>query len=164
MRLRQSLVGVAFMGSLFLPGCGGDGGGDETSRLPWFERTGQWSGEATVGITAGGSVCGFFAGQYPIQWSFEKQSETEIHIYDSGSLIATGSLEPDAGVVVIPFENVVNYQPDSDEACHGSEEVILSANGDALTWSYSGGAACGIEQCRYQGSAELSYSASDVLG
>lgn len=162
MRLRQSLASVAFMGFMFLPGCRGDGGGDETVRLPWFERTGQWSGEATVELTAGGSVCDFFAGQYPIQWSFEKQSETEINIYDTGFLIATGSLDPDTNVVVIHFENVENHPPDSDEPCHGSEQVTLSPNGDALTWSYSGGAACGIEQCAYQGSAELSQTANDV--
>lgn len=132
--------------------CGGGGSSDES-----FSFSGTWSGNANVKIDAGDPVCSFFAGEYPISWTFDELSKGSYDVLDSG--VSIGTMEVASGVDqgVIEFPGTHNYIPDADLDCHGSETVtITKVDESSITWDYKGAASCGNKPtCEYSGTATL---------
>lgn len=132
--------------------CGGGGSSDKSSSF-----SGTWSGNATVKIDAGDPVCSFFAGEYPISWTFAEMSNDSYDVLDSG--VSIGNLEVSNGgdQGIINFPGTHNYIPEADLDCHGSETVtITKIDENSITWDYEGAASCGNKPtCEYSGTATL---------
>ena len=136
-------------------GCGG--GGRDDGSTSEFNISGRWAGPAIVRVQQPESVCSFFGGSYPIDWTFAQTSPTTYDVFDGEFLIATAQVDSERSEATIDFSDVENHPPDADVVCLGAERITISQETETtLTWTYAGYADCGeTTRCDYSGEAVL---------
>ena len=135
-------------------GCGGGDGHDEST--PELNISGRWSGPANVQVQQQDSICSFFGGSYPIDWTFTQTSPNTYDVFDGEFLIASAQVNAEQTEATIDFSDVENHPPESDVVCLGAERITLSRETEGtLQWTYDGFANCGATRCDYSGDAIL---------
>lgn len=154
-RLKLSTIGITIVYGLFVTACGGTDSTNDDGALKF--QAGQYAGEVEVTVEEEGTLCEFYAGSYPIDWTYVPTADSSYEVYDGDYRIANASLSADELEAVVEFTDVENYVYSDEVYCRGTETVTATSQSEtAVYWRYQGEATCdnGVT-CHYSGGGML---------